>query len=78
MSQKSELIDLYRKKISLLKKHNKLYFGKDDPKITDSQYDSLKKEILDLEKNNNFLKKLGLNEELLGPLHQINLKKLNI
>ena len=54
MSQKSELIDLYRKKISLLKKHNKLYFGKDDPKITDSQYDSLKKEILDLEKNNNF------------------------
>ncbi len=76
MSQKSELIDLYRKKISLLKKHNKLYFGKDDPKITDSQYDSLKKEILDLEKNNNFLKKLGLNEGVVGTTPSNKFKKI--
>ena len=50
MDNKSLVIEKYKKKISLLKKHNKLYFSKDRPKISDSQYDSLKKEIIDLEK----------------------------
>jgi len=50
MEQKLEIINKYKKKISLLKKHNKLYFNKDNPKITDSEYDDLKKEIIELEK----------------------------
>ena len=50
MSEKLKIINNYKKKINLLKKHNKLYFDKDNPKISDSEYDNLKKEILRLEK----------------------------
>ena len=35
MDRKFEIIDIYKKKISLLKKHNKLYFGEDNPEISD-------------------------------------------
>ena len=34
--------------IQELKKNNKLYYEKSDPKISDLEYDKLKKEILDL------------------------------
>ena len=50
MNRKFEIIEKYKKKIDLLKKHNESYFNKDNPKITDSQYDNLKREIFDLEK----------------------------
>ena len=51
-----ELKKYYKKKINELNSHNKLYFEKNSPKITDSQYDKLKREILDLEKKYVFLK----------------------
>ncbi len=66
MKDKNEIIKIYRKKIDLIKKHNKLYFHDDNPQITDDQYDVLKKETLDLEKKNNFLLGLGLNKKLVG------------
>ncbi|MBD1150627.1 NAD-dependent DNA ligase LigA [Pelagibacterales bacterium SAG-MED29] len=66
MNRKLEVINLYKKKINLLKKHNKLYFNNDSPIISDAEYDSLKKEIINLEKNNNFLKKLNLNKRMVG------------
>ena len=46
MDRKIEIIDRYKEKIRLLKKHNKLYFNKDNPEISDAEYDSLKKEIV--------------------------------
>jgi len=46
----------YSEKISLLSKFNKLYYDENDPKITDQEYDELKKEILELEKKYKFLK----------------------
>ncbi len=46
----------YEAKISEYMRHNKLYYQKDNPIITDSDFDSLKKEILDLEKKFKFLK----------------------
>ncbi len=46
----------YLKKINKFKKHNKLYHEKNSPIISDNEFDNLKKEILDLEKNYNFLK----------------------
>ena len=49
MSDKSKIISFYKKKINLLKKHNKLYFNQDKPEISDSQYDDLKREIITLE-----------------------------
>ncbi len=44
----------YQNKIRLLKKYNEFYYVKSDPKISDYEYDSLKKKILELEKNINF------------------------
>ncbi|MDC3139642.1 NAD-dependent DNA ligase LigA [Candidatus Pelagibacter sp.] len=51
-----EIRKYYKKKIDELKNHNKLYFEKSSPKISDSQYDKTKQEILDLEKKYSFLK----------------------
>ena len=45
----------YSLKISEIKKHNQFYFEKNTPKISDKEYDDLKKEILDLEKEYPFL-----------------------
>ena len=46
----------YQNKINELKKHSKLYYENSSPKISDKEFDKLKKEILELEKNYNFLK----------------------
>ena len=47
---------LYINKIKLLKKYNLYYFEKSKPIVSDDVYDELKKEILTLELNYNFLK----------------------
>ena len=54
--KESEISSYYYKKINELKKHNKLYFDKSSPKISDKEYDEIKKEILDLEKKYSYLK----------------------
>ena len=46
----------YIKKISKFYKHNKLYYEKSSPVISDKEYDDLKKEILNLEKKYRYLK----------------------
>ena len=46
--------DKYLKKIKQLKKYNKFYFQENSPKITDQEYDKLKKEIENLENEFNF------------------------
>ena len=66
MKKNEEIINNYKKKLNLLKKHNKLYFNEDNPKITDLEYDNLKKEIINLEKKNKFLNKLNLNKNSVG------------
>ncbi len=66
MKRKDEIKNYYKKKIDLLKKHNKLYFNEDRPIITDAEYDNLKNEIINLEKDNKFLKKLNLNKNNVG------------
>ena len=66
MFKKKEIINQYKDKINVLKKHNKLYFENDNPKITDSEYDKIKKEILELENKNQFLKELKLNKGIVG------------
>ena len=43
MLNKSEIIKVYKNKVSLLKReHNKLYFEHDKPEISDAKYDILK------------------------------------
>ena len=53
---KESIVKIYKKKINLIKKHNKLYHAKDAPIISDAEYDYLKSEIIKLEENNKFLK----------------------
>ena len=66
MSKKKEIISSYKKKIDLLKKYNKLYFSKDNPEISDGEYDDLKRTIIDLENKNSFLKDLNLLSGFVG------------
>ena len=46
----------YLKKIKLIKKYNQLYYDKNKSDISDSEFDKIKKEIIDLEKKYSFLK----------------------
>ncbi len=39
----------YLKKIKLFQEYNKYYYDKSDPQVTDSEFDSLKEEIIELE-----------------------------
>ena len=76
MNHKTEIVNLYKNKIKILKKHNKLYFNKDNPEITDAQYDILKNQINDLEKNNSFLIELNLNKNIVGSPPSNKFKKI--
>ena len=46
----------YLEKINQLEKYNNFYYNKSSPIVDDSDYDKLKKEILDIEKKYSFLK----------------------
>ncbi len=61
-----EIKKYYKKKINELKNHNKLYFEKSSPKISDKEYDEIKKEILDLENKFSFLKSSSSPSNSLG------------
>ena len=63
---KKELTKNYNLKIKELKKHNKFYYELSKPIITDSQYDVLKKEILELESKYKFLKNKYSPSETVG------------
>ena len=56
----------YLKKVKLFKKHNELYYSKDSPIISDSDFDKIKKEIIFLEQNYKFLKKYGSVTTIVG------------
>ena len=76
MIDKSEIISAYKKKIDVIKKHNKFYFSKDDPKILDAEYDLLKKEVLDLEKKYLYLKKIKNKNTMIGAPPSNKFKKI--
>ena len=40
----------YLNKIKLIKKYNKYYYDKNNPAISDEEYDKLKREVIDIEK----------------------------
>ena len=46
----------YNKKIKLINYYNKKYYNENISEISDAEYDLLKKEVIDLEKKNKFLK----------------------
>ena len=64
--KKSEIKKKYETKIQDLKTHNKLYFEDSSPKISDKEYDNLKKEIIKLEKKYSYLKSSSSPSTTLG------------
>ena len=66
MKNKSQITSLFKKKISEIKKHNDFYFNKDQPVISDKDYDNLKKEIIELQNKYKFLKDQKPLENLVG------------
>ena len=59
MSDRKKIISKHKDKIDYIKKQNKLYFIDDSPSITDSAYDKIKNEIIELEKKFPYLKKIN-------------------
>ena len=56
----------FKKNIKILKKHNNLYYNKDNPELTDIEYDKLKNETIKLEKKYSFLRKIDSVENIVG------------
>jgi len=52
---KKEITLQYQNKIDLLKKYNEYYYDKNNPLVSDSLYDKLKNEVLNLENKHKFL-----------------------
>ena len=55
MREKNKIINQHKKIIAEIKKHNKLYFDKDNPQISDANYDKIKLEAIELERKYPFL-----------------------
>ena len=58
METKKKILIQYKKIIDTLEKHNKHYFINDNPTITDSEFDKIKKHALELENKYPYLQKL--------------------
>ena len=66
MKNKEKIISEYIKKTKRLYDLNKAYFEKDNPIATDSEFDHLKKELLNLSTKYTFLKKIKNLDYLVG------------
>ncbi len=76
MFQKKEIEKQYKQKVKDLKNHNKHYYEKDNPKISDAAYDKLKQEIFSLENKYIFLKKLNITKNIVGAPPSNKFKKI--
>ena len=76
MKENNKILSNFKKKIKFLKKHNHLYFTKDKPQISDAEYDKVKKELYELEKNNPYLKKYASVEKIIGAAPSNKFKKV--
>ena len=63
---KGEIKNKYNFKLKELNKHNKLYYNKSKPIISDSEYDNLKLEILNLEQKYKYLKSVKSPSKIVG------------
>ncbi len=73
--EKKEIKKLYNSKIKLIKKYNRYYFNENEPLVSDHEYDKLKKEILKLESENNFLNSKNSPSKSVGFKPSKNFKK---
>ena len=71
----SEIRKKYNRKINEYKKHSHLYYNESNPTITDSQFDKLKKEIIELEKKHKFLRSNNSPTKSIGSIPSKNFEK---
>ena len=76
MKKTSKIEKIYKEKFQELLKHNRAYFEKDSPIVTDEKFDELKKELLDMVKKNPFLKEIKNIEEIVGSSPSNKFKKI--
>ena len=62
----NEIKKKYIDKIKEIKLHNKLYFDKNNPKISDEKYDQLKKDIIKLETKYPYLENKDSPSKMVG------------
>ncbi len=74
--KKKNIEELYKKKINQLLKFNKSYYELSNPIINDSEYDNLKKDILNLEKKYNYLDSQYSPSKIVGFKPSKNFKKV--
>ena len=75
--EKNKLKKLYKDKIEEFNHNNFLYYEKSEPKLSDTSFDNLKKEILDLEKKYKFLKSKDSPSNSIGYKPSKNFKKVS-
>ena len=74
--KKNKVKEIYTSKIKLLKKYNQNYFDENKSLVSDQEYDELKKEILNLESEYNFLKSKNSPSTNVGFKPSKNFKKI--
>ena len=75
--KKKEILKLYNEKIKLINKFNNFYYNKSKPIISDSEFDSIKNEILSLETKYDFLKSKKSPSKSVGHKPSKNFKKVS-
>ena len=66
MKNQEKIKNLYKEKVKKLFDFNRAYFEKDNPIVSDLEFDSLKKELIQLAKKYPFLKKVENLDNLVG------------
>ena len=66
MKNKKKIQDEYKKKVNRLINLNKAYFDKDKPIVSDSEFDKLKQELINISKKYTFLKKIKDLSKIVG------------
>ena len=76
MDEKKNIIKKYKLKIAEIKEHNKSYFIKDNPKISDREYDSLKRDLIKMELKYSYLRKIDSVNKIIGSTPSNKFKKV--
>ena len=66
MKNKKKIQDEYKKKVNRLINLNKAYFDKDKPIVSDSEFDKLKQELINISKKYTFLRKIKDLNKIVG------------
>ena len=76
MTEQEKIKKIYKKKAEKLIKFNKAYFQRDNPIVSDFEFDQLKSQLLEMSKKYPFLKKIKNLDELVGSKPSSKFKKI--